>query len=75
MSVPEEIRREMGAQKLTQSSLAELTGLGRSTIKRKIINEERKLNLDELEALAEVLRVPASELFARAEQRAEQEKE
>lgn len=62
-----EIRAEMGREQINATRLAHETGISVSSIKRKVINTCRTLNVDELSHIAAALGVPASELLRRAE--------
>lgn len=67
-----EIRGEIAAQGLKIGDLEEASGVERTSIWR-YLKGERAMPLDVLVALADALRVDASELVQRAEQRARRE--
>lgn len=66
--ISEEIRAELGRQKLSFSDLSKASGISYDSILRKINHQSRSLSLDEFIAIANALNIHASELIARAEQ-------
>lgn len=66
--ISEEIRAELGRQKLSFSDLSKASGISYDSILRKINHQSRSLSLDEFIAIAKALNIHASELIARAEQ-------
>jgi len=65
--VSAEIRAEIGRQDLTRSQLSDRLAWHRMRIYRKLDNYS-VLTVDELDAIAEMLKVPAAELMRRADE-------
>ena len=66
MAVIDEIRAERARQRMPLHVLAARAGIARPTLSRKL-RGDRPLTVDELEAVADVLRVPAWLLVQRAD--------
>ena len=64
----EEIRAELGRQRLSLRDLSKASGISYGSVLRKINHQSRSLSLDEFIAIANALNIHASELIARAEQ-------
>lgn len=67
MTVASEIRAEMARQRMSVRDLSESSGVSPSTITRKVQNEERRLLVDEINAIGEALGLPGWELMRRAQ--------
>lgn len=65
-AVAQELRAELARQKRSAKSLAEEHGLNRSTL-HKTLNAQRAIDVDDLFALADLLHVSPSAMFAKAE--------
>lgn len=65
-AVAQELRAELARQKRSAKSLAEDHGLNRSTL-HKTLNAQRAIDVDDLFALADLLSVSPTEMFAKAE--------
>lgn len=66
MDIAEEIRREMGAKRITIGRLAELSNLSRKTITRKVMANERSLTVDDIEKICSALDLDIATLVERA---------
>lgn len=65
--ISEEIRAELGRQRLSLRDLSKASGISYGSVLRKINHHSRSLSLGEFIALANALNIQASELIARAE--------
>jgi transcriptional regulator with XRE-family HTH domain len=65
--VTEEIRAEMARQRVSQTALAETLGRNQTYVSYRLTGK-KSLTLNEVEEIAEILRVPVDRLFAFGEQ-------
>lgn len=68
MTIASEIRAEMGRDQISATELASKAGISFSSMRRKVLDESRAINTDELSKIARALGVPAWELMRRAEE-------
>ena len=65
--VTQEIRAEMARQRVSQTTLAETLGHNQTYVSYRLTGK-KSLTLDEVEEIADVLRIPVDRLFAFGEQ-------
>ena len=68
MTIASEIRAEMGRDQISATELASKAGISFSSMRRKVLDESRAINTDELLKIAQALGIPAWELMRRAEE-------
>lgn len=68
MNIASEIRAEMGRDQISATELAKKAGISFSSMRRKVLDESRAINTDELSKIARALGVPTWELVRRAEE-------
>lgn len=66
-AVHEQIRLQMTKRRMNQNRLAEATGISRNRISKTISLDEAPVTVNELDLIAESLKIEASVLLARAE--------
>ncbi len=68
MNISAELRAEAARQNLKYSDLAKALGTTRQAVSKKLRNDSSNYYTDELTAYSNVLRIPISTIYARAEQ-------